>query len=65
VNITSRLEGLTKELEWAIIASGATINAAGRGVLTGRREKVLLKGREEYVEIFEVIGMELERGGGP
>ena len=64
VNITSRLEGLTKELDWAIIASGATINAAGRGVLTGRREKVLLKGREEYVEIFEVIDMELE-GGGP
>ena len=59
VNITSRLEGLTKELEWAIIASGATVNAAGRGVLTGRREKVLLKGRKEYVEIFEVIGMEL------
>jgi adenylate cyclase len=65
VNITSRLEGLTKELDWAIIASGATISAAGRGVLTDRQEKVLLKGREEYVEIFEVIDMELERGGGP
>jgi adenylate cyclase len=64
VNITSRLEGLTKELDWAIIASGATISAAGRGVLTDRQEKVLLKGREEYVEIFEVIDMELE-GGGP
>jgi adenylate cyclase len=58
VNLSSRLEGLTKQLGWVIVASSATIDAAGPGVITGRREKVLVKGREGYVEILEVIGLE-------
>jgi adenylate cyclase len=65
VNLASRLESLTKELGWVIIASSLTIDAAGPGVVTGRREKVLVKGREGYVEIIEVIGLEPERGGKP
>jgi adenylate cyclase len=65
VNLSSRLESLTKELNWVIVASSATINAAGPGVVTGRRDKVLVKGREGYVEIFEVIGLEPERGEKP
>ena len=65
VNIASRLEGLTKELEWIIVASSATINAGGPGVVTGRREKVTVKGREEYVEVLEVIDLKPERGGQP
>ncbi len=65
VNLASRLESLTKELNWVIVASGATIDAAGPGVVTGGRDKVLVKGREGYVEILEVIGLEPERGGKP
>jgi adenylate cyclase len=65
VNLASRLESLTKELDWVIIASRATIDAAGTRVLTGRREKVLVKGREGYVEILEVIGLKPEREGKP
>jgi adenylate cyclase len=65
VNLASRLESLTKELNWVIVASNATINAAGPGVVTGRRENVLVKGREGYVEILEVIGMEPEKGEKP
>lgn len=63
VNLASRLESLTKELEWTIIASGATIEAAGPGVVIGRREKVLLKGREEFVEVLEVIDFKPQEGG--
>jgi adenylate cyclase len=63
VNLASRLESLTKELEWTIAASSATINAGGPGVVTGRREKVLVKGREKYVEVLEVIDLKPERGG--
>jgi adenylate cyclase len=62
VNIASRLESLTKTLDWVIVASSATIEAAGAGVVTGRREKVPVKGREGYVEIWEVIGLEPEGG---
>jgi adenylate cyclase len=65
VNLASRIEGLTKELGWAIVASSATIHAVGPSVVTGRREKVTVKGREEYVEVFEVIGLKTEKGGQP
>ena len=65
VNTASRLEGLTKELGWAIVASRATIDAAGPGVLTGRQEKMPVKGREGYVEVFEVIDLRPEKGEQP
>jgi class 3 adenylate cyclase len=65
VNLASRIEGLTKELGWSIVASSATIDAVGPSVITGRREKVTVKGREEYVEVFEVIGRKTEKGGDP
>ena len=62
VNTASRLEGLTKELGWTIVASSATIHQAGPDVLTGAQKKVMVKGREEEIEVFEVTG--LKRGGG-
>ncbi len=57
VNMASRLESLTKELGWTIVASAATVEAAGPGVATGGMKKVLLKGRQEPVEILEVKGL--------
>jgi len=62
VNIASRLEGLTKEFGWTIVASADTIIGAGRGILTGQRQKVTIKGREGGVEVFEVIGLTPEKG---
>ena len=38
VNTASRLESLTKDLGWTIVASAATIKAAGPGVVTGESE---------------------------
>lgn len=64
VNTASRLEGLTKQFGWTIIASSATVHTAGSDVLTGRREKVFLKGREGEIEVFEVIGLKSAKGGG-
>jgi adenylate cyclase len=58
VNTASRLEGLTKELGWTIVASSATLAAAGPGVATRGRQSVRLKGRQEPVEVFEVTGLE-------
>ena len=57
VNTASRLEGLTKELGWTIVASRSTIEAAP-GVLTGRQDTRKVKGREERIEVFEVLGLE-------
>jgi len=58
VNIASRLESLTKELGWTIIASHETIAAAGPGVLTGGQRESSLKGRQETVLVHEVTGLE-------
>jgi hypothetical protein len=42
--------------------SRAAVQAAGSDVLTGKQEKVFLKGREEKIEVFEVIGIKSEKG---
>ena len=57
VNTASRLEGLTKELGWTIVASSGTIAAAGPGVVTGGREELRVKGRREAVVVVEVHGL--------
>src|SRR4029077_15932503 len=57
VNIASRLEGQTKELGWAIVASEATVNAVGPALVVGSRRKVHLRGRSMPTDAFEVIGI--------
>ncbi|MBL8378859.1 MAG: adenylate/guanylate cyclase domain-containing protein [Burkholderiales bacterium] len=55
VNIASRLEGLTKELGWPIVASRTTVTAAGAAVATGGTSNVTVKGRSEPVEVVEIL----------
>jgi adenylate cyclase len=55
VNIASRLEGLTKELGWTVIASADTGLAAGDELVRGARKRVFIKGRKEAVEVVEVL----------
>ena len=55
VNIASRLEGLTKQLGWTVVASYATIQAAGAGVITGPRQELQVKGRQAAVVVYEVL----------
>jgi adenylate cyclase len=59
VNAASRLESLTKELGWTIVASRSTIEAAP-GVVTGRQAIRTVKGRQEPLEVFEVLGLQGE-----
>jgi serine/threonine-protein kinase PpkA len=58
VNVASRLEGQTKELGWAIVASDITISSAGSGVTVGGRQSVQLRGRSAPTLVHEVIGAE-------
>jgi class 3 adenylate cyclase/tRNA A-37 threonylcarbamoyl transferase component Bud32 len=57
VNIASRLQDQTKELGWAVVASEATVNAAGSAVIVGSRRTVQLRGRSIPTEAFEIIGI--------
>lgn len=52
VNVASRLEGLTREAGTSILASAATIRAAGDGVPARPLGKRALRGRAEPIEVF-------------
>ncbi|MFZ0050412.1 MAG: adenylate/guanylate cyclase domain-containing protein [Desulfobaccales bacterium] len=58
VNTASRLEGLSKELGWTIVASSRTIETAGPGVVTGGSKELKVKGRREAVAVAEVQSLE-------
>jgi adenylate cyclase len=55
VNVASRLEGKTKDLQCVIAASADTVRAAGGQVETGTTETLHVKGRAEPVEVYEII----------
>ncbi len=56
VNTASRLEGMTKETGAAILASAATLAAAGPDIAIGGRHLLKVKGRVQPVEACEVLG---------
>ena len=56
VNIASRLEGATKRLGWGVVASDATVKAAGDRFIYGRRSLLVPRGRYAAVEVREVKG---------
>jgi class 3 adenylate cyclase len=60
VNVASRLEGQTKELGWAIVASETTVASAGAGVSVGAHQAVQLRGRSAPILVHEVIGVEAD-----
>jgi serine/threonine-protein kinase PpkA len=62
VNLASRLEGKTRELGWSVIASQATLAAAGAGIESGRSMTLWVKGRTAPVDAVEITGMHAEPG---
>jgi adenylate cyclase len=58
VNAASRLEGVTKDLKCVVVASEATVTAAGAGVRTGKAETVTVKGRSEAIRALEIVGID-------
>jgi adenylate cyclase len=58
VNAASRLEGVTKDMGCVVVASEATVHAAGAGVRTGKFEQLRVKGKAEPLAVYEIIGMD-------
>ncbi len=56
VNLGSRLEGVNKVYGTTIIASEATIAAAGETVVCRELDLVRVKGKDEAARIYEVLG---------
>jgi class 3 adenylate cyclase/CHASE2 domain-containing sensor protein len=60
VNTASRLESATKTVGCAILASAATVAAAGPGVRTGKTDLIHVKGRAQEVKVYEILGLDSE-----
>jgi len=60
VNVASRLESHTKEFGCGILASADSIHASSGIAVTGRSQSVHLKGRQQPVEVFEILSLKSE-----
>ncbi len=58
VNIASRLESATKEAGVFILASEATVRAAGHGVRTGKSDRIKVKGKSDALAVQEIVGLD-------
>ena len=56
VNLGARLEGVNKQYGTAILASEATVLAAGDTIVTRELDVVRVKGKDETSRIYEVLG---------
>lgn len=63
VNVAARLEAQTKEVGWPVIASRATVDAAGPGIITGKSVLLDLRGRSKQVEAVEITGTDKNMPG--
>ena len=45
-------------MQAVLVASNATVDTAGVGVITGKQETVKVKGKEVPLEVFEILGFE-------
>jgi adenylate cyclase len=59
VNTASRIEGLTKEMKAGVLVSQTTAARLGPAFVLGRREVLPIRGREESVEVVEVLGVRM------
>jgi serine/threonine-protein kinase PpkA len=58
VNTAARLQGASKELGWTVVASAALLERAGAGVQTGGMTALELRGRDGWVDVAEIVGLE-------
>ena len=58
VNVAARLEGSSKELGWTVVASSAALERAGEGVQTGGMTSLAVRGKNGFVDVAEIIGLE-------
>jgi class 3 adenylate cyclase len=59
VNVASRIEGLTKEMQTPILISEATAAQLGPEFLLGRSAALAVKGKAQPVRVVEVLGQAL------
>lgn len=58
VNVTVRIEELTRRLGWSIVVSRDVVQLVNQRVEFGRHSTVALRGRDTPIEVVEVLGLE-------
>jgi class 3 adenylate cyclase len=58
VNMAARLESASKELGWTVVASTSVMERAGEGVLTGGITSLEVRGKNVFMDVAEVVGLE-------
>ena len=64
VNTAARIEGLNRELGTTVLVSGATLAAVGDRAVARDRGAVMVKGKAEPVQVFELQGLAAREGAG-
>jgi serine/threonine-protein kinase PpkA len=58
VNVAARLEAASKEFGWTVVASTAVLEHAGEGVQTGGMTALEVRGRNGFMDVAEIVGLE-------
>lgn len=62
VNVTSRLQETAKELDCEFLISESTYAAVKDYVLTGKEAEVMIRGRQQPLRVYEILGQRGENG---
>ncbi len=63
VNVAARLEAASKELGWTVVASAAVLQEAGEGIQTGGMTSLGVRGKNGFVDVAEIIGLQISPEG--
>ena len=58
VNTAARLQGASRDLGWTVVASAAVLQQAGAGVQTEGTNALEVRGRDGWVDVVEVVGLQ-------
>lgn len=58
VHTAARLEDASQELGWTVVASAAVLQQAGSGVQTGAMTSLQVRGRDGFVDVAEIVGLQ-------
>lgn len=62
VNTAARLQAASKELGWTVVASAAVLEQAGEGIQTSAMTSLEVRGRNGWVDVAEIVGIEAQPG---
>ena len=60
VSLAARLEAVTRERGWTVLASQAVLAHAGPGIQTGTRDTLAVPGKQLTLEVVEITGLQTQ-----